>query len=213
MKEDETRKFELDKGKPNCQLLKDGITEITIGKVESAKEQYGFRYNLVEPKLDVYIDCYPGKIEFLYTIGKAEGCGIGKILTKLCLNEERIHNVENNKENKASKDLGTAKLINKTPEFQDLYKWVNSQCSKLVFLIMQAKRGGGFIYFNSAEESKYSQMFIMNVNDVIYPKSGTSSVAELKKKYTTEGVIVDNGVKINVFDMNWYFCLPKSRAH
>ena len=213
MKEGETRKFMLDKGKPKCQLLKDGIKEITIGKFKSDKEKNYWKYILVEPKLkNVIIECWPGKIDFLFTKGKAEGCGIGKILMNLCLNEESIHNVQNNEDNKASKKLESAKILNETPEFEELYEWVNSQCSKLVFLLMIAKNGGGFVYFNSAEESKYSQMFIMDGSDVVYPKSGSSSVVELKKKYTIEGNIVENGVKIKILNKNWFFCLPKNSA-
>lgn len=216
MKEGETRKFELDKTKLNCQLIKDGINEITIGKFETVKwniknEKNKWRYRLVEPVHILYIDCFPGNVDFLYTAGVTEGCGIGKILMGLCLNEESMHNVEKNKDNKAVQDLERSAAINKEKELQELVKWVNFECSKLVFLIMKADpKENAFVYFNSAQEANLNQMFIeTNPPGFMYPKSGTSSVSELRKKYTNESDIVDNGEKIDVFDKNWFFCLPK----
>ena len=130
MKEGDTRKFEIDKNcKPNCQYPE---KEITIGKKShSVKNNNKWIYGVVELDYQAYINCFPGEVDFLFTAGIAQNCGVGKILMKLCLNEEKIHNVENNEENDAMSDLKLSADLSKNDVFKKFVKNIESDCSKL----------------------------------------------------------------------------------
>ena len=211
MEEGETRKFEIDKNnKPKCQYPE---KEITIGKKShSVKNNNKWIYGVVELDYQAYINCFPGEVDFLFTAGIAQNCGVGKILMKLCLNEEKIHNVENNEENDAMSDLKLSADLSKNDVFKKFVKNIETDCSKLIYLMMTADvPSKGHIYFKSAEESGYSQMFIETQapGKETHPKSGTCSVSELAKLYNDDGYIIDGDDKVYVRGKAWFFCLPK----
>ena len=202
------RKVALDRdNKPNCQLPKE-TKEITMIKTASTEGNNKWTIGVAELDNQAYISCWPGEVDQVYTKGIAAGCGIGKILMMLCLNEESIHNVENIEENEAIKDIA---------DVESLKKWVNSECSKLVFLIMAAEpKSAAHMYFNSAMEIGYTKMFI-EISPVpgakkYYPQNIPGSVQDLKKLYTVVdnfGYIVDGEKKVPAWGKSWFFCFPK----
>ena len=40
----------------------------------------------------------------------------------------------------------------------------------------------------------------------MYPKSGTSSVDVVQKRYTNKGEIIDGNRKVSVWKKQWFFC-------
>ena len=167
MGEDETRIFEIDKRKPDCAF--EG-TEINIRKTAMSNPQtkvvYRVYLKVVGHEDDAYIDCMPGFVDQLRVQGSLEGCGVGKMLMKLCLNEKNIHNVQNNEDTKVMRDIkkSVLELSEENEEkLSKLDKWASSVCSKLVYLIMVARRESGkaHVHFNSALESGYSLMGIV----------------------------------------------------
>ena len=67
---------------------------------------------------------------------------------------------------------------------------------------------GAYVYFNSAMDSYYSQMFI-KISDVeIYPKDGPGSVETLKDQYDRDGEMANGQNKVPVFNRHWFFCFP-----
>ena len=202
MKAGETRTFQLDKkSKPNCKLTTDeiSITKTRYGKAKTHQvvghEQYG------------YIDCFPGYVSGLQSDGILEGCGIGKILMRLCFAETSIHNTAKKEENRAVKNIVTDGI----KKFPELAKWVISKCSKVLFLTMTSKpKTGAYVYFNSAIEAGWTEMFVkIGKWEKLYPNEGPCSVETLKKRYNAEGNMVYGDEVVNVWHEHWYFCLPK----
>ena len=163
MKVGEVRKFEIDaKEKPKCSLpSKDNIIEIKIKKLQENENDYQFimqQRRVIDPPS--YIMCEAGHTQNMEVAETALDCGIGKILMKLCLNEEEIHNVANNVHNKAVKKVEAYAQAN-FPKAKELEKWVKDTCQKLLHLTMVAKPPSkAYVYFNSAIEADYSLMFI-----------------------------------------------------
>ena len=208
----ETRTFKIDKlSKPNCKLEED---EISIQKTEEKKDSYSFSMSLRNARS--FIRCFPGEVKNVKVSPKAENCGIGKILMKLCLNEEQIHNVENNDISLALKAMKSYKTF---PSIEKMETWIKSSCKKLLFLmITSTPKSKGHLYFNSALETGYTEMFFA-LDKEFYPEEGGCSVEALQKRYTDDGHITDNDGtpvrvlgddKIKVFAKNWFFCQPKN---
>ena len=140
---------------------------------------------------------------------------------KLCLNENTIHNVEDNKENRA---IALIQFWVESCKFQDscknedhqdllnkLEQWSSSKCSKMVYLLMQAKpKDRAYVYFKSAIETGFSQMVIKMKMEEMYPKDGPCSVEKLKSQYNEDGDMVDGDEEVFVFGKAWYFCSPKA---
>jgi len=73
---------------------------------------------------------------------------------------------------------------------------------------------GAHVYFNSAIEAGWTEMFVkIGKWEKLYPNEGPFSVAELKKRYTAEGNMVDGSEVVKVYHEHWYFCLPKTPAN
>ena len=214
----EIRPFKLNlKDKPTCRLVNENIK---IRK--TAVGNLGLNtFELVDYLGFAYIECLPGYVQRLQAIGITEGCGIGKILMRLCLNEKHMHDVANNEENEAIYDIRdwierckkSLNMVTCPLRFQKklakLEKWATTECSKMVTLYMAAvPKSGAHVYFKSAMDSLYSQMFI-KISDVeIYPKDGPGSVETLKDQYDRGGEMVNGQNKVPVFDRDWFFCLP-----
>ena len=216
MKLGETRKLEINrKNKPNCRLLKDEIM------VRKEKEDIMGEYRIkmvdyVESFADAYIIFSPGEIGMLSVLGDARECGIGKMLMQLCFNEEKIHHIKDNDKNEALIMIKSYSI--EFPEGEEMEKWVTSKCEKLLYLLMSAKPpSAARVYFNSAIDSKFTEMFIA-LKDEFYPKEGPCSVEALKERYTDDGYMKDNAGskarlvlndKVMVKGQNWFFCKPK----
>ena len=211
MKFGETRTFEVPKDKVECKVRGQKIM------IEKTRKASNIKFVVIpesaEFKNEAYLVCLPGNIDFMVT-GNLEGCGIGKMLTKLCINEEKIHNVEMNKDIQAIKDiqrkLDELSDANKK-ELAKLEKWANKECSRIVYLYMNADpKDNAYVYFNSFLESGWSHMSIVDKdNGDIYPKFCFGSVQELKIRYD-DGYMVHGEEKINVLGSAWIFCLPKA---
>ena len=90
---------------------------------------------------------------------------------------------------------------------------MNAECSKLVGLFMNSDtRGGGYVYFNSAIDTGFSQMFIKIVHYDMYPKDSCRSVEVLKERYNADGEMVDGDDVVYVNRQFWYFCKPKTKT-
>ena len=148
MAKDEKRQFEIIK---KCEL---DLKTIWIRK--TVKESMR-TYEVVEYP-EAYIQCSPGYVQNIQTKGATEGCGIGKMLTRLCLNEENIHNVGNNEANRAMQDIRSlvkackadesCKETNNEKQLTKMEKWASSECSKMVTLFMMAEpRSAAYFIF------------------------------------------------------------------
>ena len=140
MQTGDTREFEIDKdNKKNCRLpVVDNAITIKIRKQKESgntiDDQYWFT-TLEDVK--AYVVCAAGYVAMLEVKGNAQDCGIGKILMRLCLNEEEIHNVADNVRNKAVSKMESYSRIN-VPKARELENWLNSKCKKMLYLHMTA---------------------------------------------------------------------------
>ena len=231
LKEGEIRSFVIEKDKkPNCKLpSKDGKIEIKIKKHDKKREPLdNFVLFMVQNDDDIFNDKNPlaetyvkyneGFVSNLRVNVNAQECGIGKILMILCFNEEETHKVPNNPKNMAAKELETyAKMQQLQPKASRLKQWAMSNCNKLVYLDMAVvEKNEAFVYFNSAMDSGYTEMFIqLSVfnKDGFYPKkSDHSPTSVLKKQYTEDGCMKEgDGVDDKECDVHggtWFFCQP-----
>ena len=190
------RKFEINNKKPPCKL---DSNEITIRKtVLTRRNERIFELGIGDA---AKIQCFPGYIGLVYTKGKAEGCGIAQILMRLCLNDGSIHDVANQEANLAMRDILYSDL-------EILQKWAQ-ECTKIVYMTMSADpKSGAYVYFKSVRASGFNQMFIRINDQEMYPKSGPCSVETLQERYN-EGNMVEGKDVEDVYEKNWYFCLPK----
>ena len=99
-------------------------------------------------------------------------------------------------------------------------RWAKSKCEKIIYLVMEAPPGPGHLYFNSALEAGFTEMFIALVKSgkEFYPKEGPCPVKALKARYTDDGFMDDDDGtdvrmvkdgKVKVLDQPWFFCKPK----
>ena len=218
MEIDEIRVFKIDRtSKPDCKLEVEN-DEIKIEKKEEKKDNYLFSMALRNAR--TFISCKPGEVKNLKVSPQAQNCGIGKMLTLLCFNEENIHKVENNENNLAVKAMKTYSAL-KFPAVDKVEAWITKTCKKFLYLLMTADpKSRGHLYFNTALISGYSEMFFaLQKEKKFYPAEGGCSVASLKTRYTNDGVLTDDdgtpvvrmlNNQIKVWGENWFFCQPKT---
>ena len=217
MKSGEVRTFEIDtKKKQNCGLPKKlpgkDIVEVKI-KLDRSPGRSIFA--MVGREEGAYVYCYPAYLQQLEVRGDAKQCGIGTILTKLCFNEDNIHNVENNTKNVAvqmiknwSKRPGSTDKL----RLQKLEKWATEKCSKMLFIdVVPTPKSAAHGYLSSAMASGFTEMFI-KIDEDMYPPTGPCSVKTLKERYRESGNMVDKDGETEVWGNHWYFCYPKNPA-
>ena len=215
MKTNEFRLFKIDKSKTrDCKLdstpYDPNIIEIQIKKEVSSPCCHFIMVGYAD---DVYLNCYPGKLDFVKVEHtKAQGCGIAKIMTRLCLNEKEIHNVK-----KGGKNMAFRK-IQEFPWWDSTLSWVESNCKKLFFLHNRANpKNRANLYIEVAKLSGFTDIFISQVQDEkywkrIYPPQGPCCIGELENHYDENGNIVNDGEIVNVWNALWFFCFSKSDA-
>lgn len=226
----ETRKFEIDKNKKkDCKLPGEGVVEIDVKKEESTSFAFTFRASLKHKSLTLpagFIYCDYGYVALLKT-QEYQNCGIGKILTQLCLNEEEIHKVAGNEKNGALIQMETyikecekkeacKKNDGRLKKLKDLQELIRSHCSKLIWMEMKANNGvaktGAHVYFNSGIASGFTEMFMtthLKFDEFkFYPKNGLGDVKSLQARYSDDGYMVDGDEKTAVWGWNWFFCHP-----
>ena len=166
---------------------------------------------MVDMKDDVYLLCEPGHIRYVNVGGAAKGCGISKILTQLCLNEAKVHNVGNSK-NKA------IRRINALKKAGGIKSWVKSSCEKIVALkVVPVPEIAALSYLKSAVGQGYEQMFVLltTTNAELYgnaafPKNGACSTEDLMETYDANGNMSDGDEVVSVYGGVWFFCFPKT---
>ena len=222
MVSDEVRKFKIErKRKPNCKLPGDEIIDISVKKTVDPKDPGELMFEVVKYEKQAFINCASGFIHYVQAAEDTTECGIGTILTNLCFNEDKIHNVANNKENDAINSIHkwvkecekkeTCKGTDHQEELVKLEKWVNSECSRLINLKNSADpKTRAFMYFKSAMETGYNKMFIKKNHDDMYPKDDCRSVEILKGRYNGKGEMVEGDIKVDVYEKFWFFCKPKT---
>ena len=102
------------------------------------------------------------------------------------------------------------------PNANEMEEWAKSTCEKLIGLGMVSfPKTKAHLYFNSALESGYTEMFIA-LKSEFYPRTGPCPVRTLKERYRNDGYMVDKGdskdEKVKVWGNFWYFCKPKSQT-
>ena len=217
----EVRKFKIDKNKKkSCGLPGEGVIEIEIKKEKGTITE--FSYKMVSNEREAFLECGHGYLRQLKTKGKAENCGIGRILTELCMNEKDIHRTTNQDPNENSaiekienyiriyKEMANNK--EQIKKLKKLKKWSLSHCSKLIYLWMTADpRTGAHVYFNSAISSGFTELFMISKYGELrfYPDEGPCSVKNLQERYSDDGYMIEGDKKNDVGDWNWFFCQPK----
>ena len=207
MATNEGRIFKIDKSKSRGCML-DGSTEdpniieIKIKKIKDDRFQSRFIF-FMEGSRDTELICSPGYLVSVNVEPKEQGCGISKILARLCFNEDSIHDAKSVLEDHAIKPLDEKQK-----------QWILSTCSKILYLCMVAKpRDRAGLYFKSAKSSGYTQMVINHVDEkgfpTTYPKKGPCCIDELEKRYDGNGYMVNGREKVHVAEASWVFCLPK----
>ena len=222
MSVNEQRSFKIDKSKTRGCMLRGtpGDLNVVEIKIEKQNAWNNRRFNLVG-KENVYLDCHPGKLQYVYIApdSGARGCGISKILTRLCMNEEGIHNVQNS--NEAMKTILHV-IHYGYPELQNVKNWVESECEKIFHWTMVAEDGNGNdragLYFKSSEASGFTKMFIVNTRDetyLTYPEDGPCCIDEVEQQYDGQGWAWKNNKhdKVRVYGAEWFFCFPKPKSN
>ena len=221
MKIDEIRKFEIDKNKKkDCGLPGEGVIEIEIKKEKGNIQKVSFK--MVNNEKEAFLNCDHGHISQLKTKGKAENCGIGRILTELCMNEKNLHRTSFLGVNKNlafdkmdeyiriyGKKVEHEEKVNKLKKLKERF---SSHCSKLIYLWMKAKPPtGAHVYFNSAIHAGFTELFMINAYSLFefYPDEGPCPVKTLQDRYSDDGFMVEGDKKKNVVGWNWFFCQPK----
>ena len=221
----EIRKFKIDKNiKKECTLPGEGVIDIEIKKKKGDITQ--FEFTMVKTFNEVNLLCDDGNIRILNTKGKAEKCGIGRILTELCMKEKNLHLTASADTNEAFKEMQQYIEISKEGKFDEktdkklkkLKDWATSYCSKLMYLEMTADpRTGAHVYFNSAQASGFTEMVMLakldnfpKMESAFYPNKGPCSVKKLQAQYSNDGFMVKGNKMVDVGGWNWFFCQPKN---
>ena len=206
MNKDDTRKFQINislKLRCNLQVTKRDLyqVEVLIRKTELNQEE-GWKFQMADNEDEVYLECKPGYYQL--NIDRPElDCGVAQILIQLCLNENVIHDVDN-QENQAMLMIERYHLNNEV--------WVESNCDKIVYtenLIEPLNMA--YLYIKAAMLSHYEFSFILLSNLNIYPPKGKILTNRLLIRYDGMGGMVKYDEVENVEGTEWFFCKKKSR--
>ena len=223
MKPEKIRSFEYEKSQfPKCRLRTSccktcqcsKTLEIEIKKVKKVpvrtilppleRGTIRFRtWNMDIREGNGYIDCQPGHIKYIRVDPELQGCGIGTILIKLCMNEKKIHNVKMNRKNIALKSL--------LPEFKKTMNWIKSHCSKVVMLKMDKPVAS--MFFKSAKLFGFSivviKRWVKTSTEELYPHAAPCNIHEIATNYKNGRMDIDGrSVMVTGKSHEWYFCLP-----
>ena len=127
---------------------------------------------------------------------------------RLFLNEDVTHDTDKEDENKAIIELDK-------PGREQLKEWVMSECTKVVTLFMIANAEKANLYFESAEISGFTKMFIIKDYEIkrqeykMYPMDDPCCVTELLNRYDNKGNMVEEGESLDMTKADWFFCYPK----
>ena len=153
---------------------------------------------------------YEGPMKF-YGNEDPRGCGIGIVLTELCLIDPEVNNMKLDKDKRGNEIGNKALRILK----QDMKERTNKNCYKLVGLTMAANpKQAGHVYFSAAINMDYNKMVVVldrgwektNVKYNIYD----TRVA--KQNYKPNGDIDSccGYEKCHAYSRSWIFCADSS---
>ena len=130
------------------------------------------------------LDCRPGFIDGLKIPGRQQQCGIGTFLARLCMNENKIHDVKRRNPN----HIGVQAL---GPKHKNVKAWVKSHCSK--FVLMEVVTLASFdaldfdLFFDSLQQNGYTLMVIKifkdSENEAMYPDAGPCSTEDFAENF------------------------------
>ena len=229
MRIDEKSIFET---KPGCRLRKKEII-VLKSLQEEGEEKYFYFYAVSSaPYFDrfvelarstkthrykhqvAYIICSRGWIEqltvFERTLGpgraeNARGCGIGVVLTELCLIDPAIHSME-------TMGTGSNKQENNGLVIlpRELRERVKNECFKIVGMVMNAKTdSGGHAYFSAAIRMGFNKLIVdqllLDPSEIRDIKIYDTQVAKQNYK---DGVIEEccNNERCTAYRSFWVFC-------
>ena len=212
MKNNEIRKFKIDQNRyKECRL-----SSLKIKKEQRSETE--IKFFAVKTAAVAYVNCKSGEITALETAGnkmkQLKKCGIGTMLMRLCFNEIRIHNVENNVNNAAVTLIEHYSKKNEYLNARTLEQWVKSSCENAVRMTVTCNpKSDARLIFISAVASDYTEMFFVLENEKeFYPKEGRGLVQDLMKRYTDEGNILESdgtNNNVKVWGEIWFFCKPR----
>ena len=120
-----------------------------------------FSFDMVSADSEAYITCLAGKVSMLKVSEDAQECGIATILTQLCLNEKKIHNVAGDFGNRALMRIKDFSNSHELTMSQKIENWVENKCEKILYLrmIAMSERGdkpalAAHVYFKAALEKQ-----------------------------------------------------------
>ena len=155
-----------------------------------------------------YATCKPGWIDQVFVKRIYEGCGIGSVLTSLCLIDSDIYMISPNNE-----ALSRLKLHKKISEAH----FLQTNCKRLVGLYFMSDMGqngypysGGYMYLSTAIKMTYEYFVVQlydSINEKCLPEFSFYVVKDITKKKLFDGktgLIEDNpGTGKGSI---WYFC-------
>ena len=139
-----------------------------------------------------YIYCKVGYIEELMVYTKAENCGLGTHLTRLCLTDSDL-NVEERKDH--------------ADKFPKRAEWFKSYCTSVWHLRLNHVING-WAYFQAAEYEDYTKMIIKTALGKIHPGKEAADTIVYHKQFHQDGKISAGDGKAWFFTSktDWYFC-------
>ena len=163
-----------------------------------------------------YIVCKHGWIEILNVFDKSldieghrkgqdypRGCGIGIVLTELCLIDPSVNSMKGKNKDKIkgiANEEGNEALRLLTPEMKELVK---ENCYKLVGLSMMANPpSAGHLYFSAAINMGYDKMYVDLTTDY---KIYDTKIAKQNYKNGDIDACCGND-RCDAYDRNWIFC-------
>ena len=145
-----------------------------------------------------------GEYQGLGSRPNPNGCGIGVVLTELCLIDPEFNNMNDNSR--------AIKRLSDTPEMQEL---VMRNCVRLVALIMAATpTEGAHVYFSAAIRMGYTHMIVdvttRNERDfVIYE----TQIARQNFNFENADIQPCCGMDLcNTYGRTWYFCAENRKT-
>ena len=197
--------------------------EVPEGAVRFKTIQF-YKHKTKYPMGSGCVDCHPGLIGRVNVDRELQGCGVGAILIKLCMNEKKRHKTKSIKKNIASSlvqeiktNIALKSLVQYS--FRNTKNWLESTCSKLVMLAMTNETPNvPSIFFESAKLFGFSIVVIKVKTphtgyEYLYPKAGPCNIHELATNYRNGSMTIDGpSVKVIGEQMKWYFCRPTIKA-
>ena len=138
--------------------------------------------------------CLKGEIDRTSVKPKAESCGIGGILTLLCMVDKDVHT------GRGADNLEDVMAFGDDDWRKNWFKRVRNTCEKVLVLINSANpKGAAVAYFSAAIRAKFGLIILYKKEDDEYVISSTEDAKKLYLNPSSNYLTEDYGPK-------WYFC-------